>query len=177
MKIILETDRLILREMVDEDFISLKKILTDKETMKYYKYSFLDKHVFGWLNWCKDSYQKHGFGLWAIIYKESGEMIGDCGISLQYIDNEWKHEIGYHLRSDYHRLGIGKEMAGAIRDYFFTHFDYDEVYSYMDEDNIASYKTAESIGLKYLHIFTDTSGSRCRVYRLSREEWKNKYGK
>ena len=102
MKIILETKRLIIREMTDDDFDSLKKVISDPENMIYYNKPFDDKGVQRWIDWCKSSYEKNGFGLWAVIYKQTGEMIGDCGLSFQPIDGDWKPEIGYHLRKDYH---------------------------------------------------------------------------
>lgn len=164
-KVILETERLILREKTDGDFFDLKKII------KYHGQEPSNEYVQRWLDWCKSCYQKYGFGLWAVILKETGEMIGSAGVSMQMIDDDWKPEIGYHLRSDYHRQGLGKEMTHAIRDYFFTHFDFDEVYSYMNKDNIASYKTAEANGMKYLHLYTTKDGEVCRVYRITRKEW------
>ena len=166
-KVILETNRLLLREKVDDDFESLSKIIKNPDGTPP-----SDEYVWKWLNWCKSSYEKYGFGLYAVIYKATNEMIGTCGISMQYIDNEWKPEIGYHLRSDYHRQGLGKEVTIALRDYFFNHFDYDEVYSYMDLDNVASYKTAESMGMKFLHLYT-RDGKSFRVYRITRDEWEH----
>ena len=171
MKIILETERLILREMKDSDFDSLKKVISDPENMKYYQKPYDDAGVQKWIDWCKASYLKRGFGLWAVILRETGEMIGDCGVSMQTIDDELKPEIGYHLRIDYHRMGLGHEMTKAVRDYFFTHFDYDEVYSYMNKDNVASYKTAEKNGMTYLHLYTDKTGQVDMVYRITRDEW------
>jgi len=175
MKKILETKRLILRELNDDDFDSLKKVLSDPITMKFYPEPYDDNGVRKWIRWCKASYEKRGFGLWAVILKETGEIIGDCGVSMQTIDDELKPEIGYHLRRDYHRMGFGSEMAQAVKDYFFNNFDFDEVYSYMNKDNIASYKTAEKNGMTFLHIYKDSMGMEDRVYRITREEWnKNK---
>ena len=171
MKIILQTKRLILREMTDDDFSALQKVISDPETMKYYAEPYNEEGVQKWINWCKASYAKRGFGLWAVVLKETGEMIGDCGVSMQIIDDEMKPEIGYHLRKDYHRQGIGREMTHAVKDYFFTHFDYDEVYSYMDKDNLPSYRTAEANGMTFLHLYTTKDGEVCRVYRITREEW------
>ena len=102
-------------------------------------------------------------------------MIGDCGISMQPIDNDWKPEIGYHLRRDYHRQGIGKEMTRAVKDYFFTHFNFDEVYSYMNIENVPSYKTAEANGMTFRHYFMHGE-EKCRVYSITREEWMNSGG-
>ena len=175
MNKILETKRLILREMEDSDFESLKKVISDEETMKYYKKPYDDEGVLKWINWCKASYLKRGFGLWAVIYKETGEMIGDCGVSMQIIDDELKPEIGYHLRKDYHRMGLGTEATHAVKDYFFNHFDYNEVYSYMNKDNIASYKTAEKNGMTFLHLYKDSEGQIDKVYRITREEWKKSF--
>ena len=169
--IILETKRLILREMNDNDFKSLQKVISDSENMKYYPQPYDEKGVQRWIDWCKGSYIRRGFGLWAVVLKETGEMIGDCGISMQTIDDELKPEVGYHLRLDYHQQGIGKEMTQAVRDYFFTHFNYDEVYSYMDKDNLPSYNTAEANGMTYLHLYTTKDGEVCRVYRITRNEW------
>ena len=92
---------------------------------------------------------------------------------MQIIDDELKPEIGYHLRKDYHRQGIGKEMTQAVRDYFFENYGYDEVYSYMDVDNVPSYKTAEANGMTYLHMYTTRDYHVCLVYRITREEWES----
>lgn len=160
-----------LREMTDEDFPALKAVIGDKENMAFYSVEPNDAYVTRWLNWCKDCYQRYGFGLWAVVNKETGEMIGDCGVSMQPIGDGMKPEIGYHLRKDCHRKGFASEAAQAVKDYFFTHFDFDEVYSYMTKDNVASYKTAEKNGMKFLYIFADKHGEECRVYRITRKEW------
>ena len=175
MKKILETKRLYLREMTDDDFEALKKVISDPINMKYYDKPYDDSGVQRWIDWCKDSYQKYNFGLWAVVLKETDEMIGDCGISMQYIDDEWRPEIGYHLRRDYHQQGMGKEMTQAVRDYFFNHYDYDEVFSYMDEDNIPSYKTAESIGMSFLHLYHTKNGETYRVYSINRHTWQEQF--
>ena len=177
MKKILETERLVLREMTDDDFADLKKIICDPINMKYYPFVGDDAYVTKWVNWCKDSYQKYGFGLWALIYKKTGEMIGDTGVSMQFIDGEWKPEIGYHIRRDYHNQGIASEAAQAVKDYFFNNFDYDEVYSYMSKDNIASYRVAEKNGMTFLHTYVDKNGMECRVYHITRSEWQKSKNK
>ena len=171
MKIILQTPRLYLREMDENDFDMLKKVISDPITMKYYPKPYDDEGVNKWIRWCKASYAKRGFGLWAVILKETGEMIGDCGVSMQYIDDEDRPEIGYHLRKDYHRQGLGKEITQAVRDYFFNNFSYDEVYSYMNVDNLPSYKTAEANGMTFRHIYVTPSGEKCRIYSITRKEW------
>ena len=161
MRVILETKRLLLRECEESDFEALKKIVPGGE----------DEYTKKWLDWCLSSYQKDGFGLWAVIYKENGDFIGNCGISMQPIDGEWRKEIGYHIRKDYHRQGIATEVAKAIRDYFFSNYPDDEIYSYMDVDNIPSSKVAINNGMKYIKNFITKNGKECKVYKITRKEW------
>ena len=161
MKKILETKRLILREFIDDDFDALKKFMPIEG----------DDYARRWLNWCKESYQKYGFGHWAAVYKETKEVIGSIGVSMQLIDNVWRPEIGYHLRKDYHKQGLGTEAAIAVRDYFFNNFKDDEVFSYMDEDNAPSYKVALNNGMTFIKFFISKDGKKERMYRITREEW------
>lgn len=101
----LETERLFLREMTENDFEALFKVLADSDITKHYPYTFDDKRVRGWINKNIDRYRTFGFGLWAICLKETGEMIGDCGLTMQIINGEIKPEIGYHIRKDKQRRG------------------------------------------------------------------------
>ena len=89
---ILETNRLIIREYTPGDFDALYEILSDAETMKYYPKPYDENGVHRWINWCIDSYRQYGFGLWALELKETGTFIGDCGISMQNIDGEINFE-------------------------------------------------------------------------------------
>ena len=166
MKPIIETERTFLREMDEDDFLALSKVLHGPDGGPR-----SDAEVHRWISWCRDCYAKYGFGHWAVVLKETGEMIGSVGISMQMIDDGMKPEVGYHLRSDYHRMGLGKETATACRDYFFENFDFDEVYSYMNKDNVASYSLALANGMTYLHLYTTKGGEVCRVYRITRDEW------
>ena len=168
---ILETNRLVLRPMADSDYKALQAVISDPENMKYYAQPYDEAGVQKWIDWCKASQAKRGFSLWSVILKETGQMIGDCGVSMQMIDDELRPEIGYHLNKKYHRQGIGKEMTQAVRDYFFTHFENDCVYSYMDVNNEPSYRTAAANGMTYLHDYVTADGERCKVYRITRSEW------
>ena len=105
MKIIIETEHLILREYTLDDFDKLYEILSDAETMAHYPSPYDENGTMRWLNWSLDNYQKYGFGLWAIELKETGEFIGDCGLTMQNIDGEALPEIGYHIHKKHWRKG------------------------------------------------------------------------
>ena len=87
-KIIIETSRLILREYTLDDFDELYKMLSDPITMKHYLKPYDEEGARRWISWSLDNYKKYGFGLWAIELKETGQFIGDCGITIQNIDGE-----------------------------------------------------------------------------------------
>ena len=173
MKKILETERLIIREYTEDDFNDLYEILSDAETMKYYPKPYDENGTVRWLRWSLDNYERYGFGLWAIELKESGEFIGDCGISMQNIDGEMLPEIGYHIHKAHWRRGYAKEAAAAVRDWLFRNTDFDAVYSYMKYTNEPSAKTAISYGCKQVDEFSDEINGITKVFAISRDEWIN----
>ena len=155
-RIILETDRLFLREMNIDDFDALYKVLADSDIMQHYPYTFDEKRVSDWIERNMNRYRDNGFGLWAVCLKDTGEMIGDCGLTLQNIEGEILPEIGYHIRADHQRKGYAKEAAAAVRDWAFTNTDYPALYSYCKYTNVGSYKTAESIGMHFEKEYPDS---------------------
>ena len=96
---VMETERLLLREYTPEDFDTLYEILSDPETMRHYPAPFDAERTKRWIDWNLENYEKYGFGLWAVVLKETGEFIGDCGITIQNIDGEMLPEIGYHIHT------------------------------------------------------------------------------
>ena len=144
----IETERLLLREMTDGDFDDLYAILSDPETMQHYPKPFDGDRVRRWISWNQENYKQYGFGLWCVVLKETGECIGDCGMTMQNIDGESLPEIGYHIARKYWRRGFGSEAARAVRDWAFTHTGYDALYSYMKYTNVGSWSTAVANGMK-----------------------------
>ena len=74
---VLETERLILREMDEQDFNALYQIFSDPETMRHYPKPFDEGKVRYWIEWNQENYRVFGFGLWAVVLKETGQLIGD----------------------------------------------------------------------------------------------------
>ena len=169
---VIETERLYLREMTENDFDALYKVLADSDIMQHYPYTFDEKRVRGWINKNRERYQIFGFGLWAVCLKEAGEMIGDCGLTMQLIGGQIKPEIGYHIRGDFQGKGYAKEAATAVRDWTFCNTPFNVIYSYMKYTNEPSYKTAMAYGCKQVDEFEDEENEITKVYAITREEWK-----
>ena len=166
----LETDRLVLRPMTTDDFDALYAVYADRDNMKHYPYTFDEARVREWIERNRDRYQKFGFGLWAVCRKDIGEVIGDCGLTLQNIDGELLPEIGYHIRADEQRKGYAKEAAAAVRDWAFRETSYPALYSYCKYTNVASYKTAEAIGMRFDREYPDEVNGTTHVSVIRREE-------
>ncbi|MBO4651906.1 MAG: GNAT family N-acetyltransferase [Lachnospiraceae bacterium] len=164
----LETERLFLRPMSMDDYDALYAVLADAEIMQHYPYAFDEARVRSWIERNRDRYQKYGFGLWAVCLKDSGEMIGDCGLTLQRIDGELLPEIGYHIRADQQHKGYAKEAAAAVRDWAFASTSYPALYSYCKYTNVASYKTAEAIGMRFEKEYPDEANGTTHVSIIRR---------
>lgn len=150
-----ETERLLLREYSMDDFNALYEILSDHETIRHYPAPFDENRTRRWIEWNLENYAGDGFGLWAVVLKETGKLIGDCRITIQYIDGEKLPEIGYHIHKKYWRQGFAKEAAKAVRDWVFQNTDYDTIYSYMKYTNVGSCSTAISIGVRKVKEYLD----------------------
>ena len=72
----IETERLLLREYTPDDFDALYEIMSDAETMQHYPAPFDESRTKRWIEWNLENYVKYGFGLWAVVLKETGEFIG-----------------------------------------------------------------------------------------------------
>ena len=153
MDIILETDRLYLREMCKRDYCSLCKILQDADVMYAYEHAFSDYEVLQWLDNQINRYKKYGFGLWAAILKDTGEMIGQCGLTMQNIGESEVPEIGYLFQKAFWHKGYATEAAIACKHYAFDNLGYDEVYSIIRDTNIASQNVAKRNGMTKKGVF------------------------
>ncbi|CUN82186.1 MULTISPECIES: GNAT family N-acetyltransferase [Bacteroidaceae] len=145
--LILETKRLLLREMNVSDMDSLRSILQDERVMYAYNGAFNDEETMVWMQKQLQRYKDFGFGLWAVVLKESGEMIGQCGITMQEYNDMMVPEVGYLLAYKYWHKGYAIEAATACRDYGFSTLHFDAMYSIIRDNNIASQKVAIRNGM------------------------------
>ena len=168
---VVETERLFLREMNEDDYDALYSVLADSDVMQHYPYTFDEKRVRGWIAKNIDRCRMFGFGLWAVCLKGSGEMIGDCGLTLQNINGRTLPEIGSHILRDCQRKGYVKEAAKAVRDWAFRNTDYPALYSYCKYANAPSIRTAESIGMRFGCDYSDAANGITHVSVISKEDW------
>lgn len=168
--VMVETERLLLRLLVMEDAEALAAVLSDPIAMRWYPHALSRPEVEQWIARNRERYNHDGHGLWAMVLKSSGAVIGDCGLVAQEIDRECLVEVGYHVRRDQWRRGFATEAARACMKYAFETLKVERVISLIRPENQPSWRVAEKNGMKvwkqamhagYLHL----------VYAIRREEF------
>jgi RimJ/RimL family protein N-acetyltransferase len=150
----LETERLLLRPMVPEDVDPLLRIFTDPLVMAAFDAEPFERgQMQRWVQRNLDHQERHGYGLFSVILRESGELIGDCGLEEMELDGlsapVAAAELGYDFRSDYWNRGLATEAASAVRDYAFGVLTLPCLISLIRQGNLASRRVAERIGMRH----------------------------
>ncbi len=162
----IETERLLLRPMREADVEPLLRIFTDRNVMASFGVDPLDgAQMEQWAQRNLDHQDRHGYGLFSVILKETGELIGDCGLEEMELDGISGAELGYDFRSDYWNRGLATEAATAVRDHAFGHLALPRLMSLIRQGNIASRRVAEKIGMRHARDL-DRSGAPYWLFML-----------
>ena len=112
MKAMFETNRLLLRRLTLDDVDNLLGIFSDPEAMRYYPATKSRKETIEWIDWNLKSYSEYGFGLWAVIRKDTSTFAGQCGLIMQRnVDGRDEVEIGYSFLREQWNSGFATEAA------------------------------------------------------------------
>ena len=144
----INTPRLVLRPYETHDIEALHNILSDNKTMSFWPAPFTIEQTSRWIERSSKSYRENQFGRFAVELKESGKLIGDCGILLSELDGKQENDLGYIIHGNYWGRGYGTEAARASLDYAFKKLGLSRIAANMDVNNLASIKVAEKIGMK-----------------------------
>jgi [ribosomal protein S5]-alanine N-acetyltransferase len=148
----LETKRLILRPMLQTDFEALLLIFTDPKVMAAFNHPpFTREQMQHWLQRNLDHQKEFGYGLFSVILKQSGGLIGDCG--LEQMEDQGAAELGYDFRSDFWNQGFATEAACAVRDYAFDVLKLPRLISLIRVGNLSSKRVAEKAGMTLAEEF------------------------
>jgi len=149
----LDTKRLILRPMIESDFNALHLIFTDPKVLAAFDHApFTQEQMQRWLQRNLDHQDKFGYGLFSVILRATGELIGDCG--LEQMADMGTAELGYDFRSDFWNQGYATEAACAVRDFAFDVLHLPQLISLIRVGNTASRRVAEKVGMILAEEFT-----------------------
>ncbi|MGZ4129966.1 MAG: GNAT family N-acetyltransferase [Actinomycetota bacterium] len=167
MDIRLETERLVLRPLTLDDVDALERVLADPETMRWYPAPLDRDGVVRWIEKQHERYERDGFGLLAVEERTTGELLGDCGPTIQFVEREPHVELGWHIRRDRWGEGIATEGGAVCRDWCWANLDADHLISLVRPENRQSWRVAEKLGMT---VWRETmhADRLHRVYRIDR---------
>lgn len=135
-----------LRPLGMEDEEALAAVLCDAEAMRWYPAPFTREQVREWIERQMGRYAS-GSGLLGMVEKQTGALIGDCGVVWQEIDGGAELEVGYHVNRAWWNRGLATEAARAVIDYAFRELGVDHIISMIRPENVSSRRVAEKSGL------------------------------
>lgn len=145
----IETARLLLRPMHAADVDQLLCIFADPKVMAAFGTAPFDRNqMMHWVQRNLDHQTEHGYGLFSVILKTNGMLIGDCGLEHMDVDGTHAAELGYDVRSDYWNQGYATEAAVAVRNYAFKRLHLPRLISLIRQSNVPSQRVAEKIGMR-----------------------------
>lgn len=178
MKIIRETERLIIREILPTDVDEMFELHSDPEVHIYLGNDTVTskEEMIEGVNFIRQQYVDYGVGRWAIIDKKSNEFVGWTG--LEFVTKETNnhknyYDLGYRLIKRFWRQGIATESALASLDYAFDKLNTTKVCAIADCENEASNRVLNKVGLKIIETFY-LEGVKHNWYEINRTEYKNK---
>jgi ribosomal-protein-alanine N-acetyltransferase len=166
----LETNRLLHRKFTLDDLDKLIELRSDPEVNKYLGGTKMQnpEAIAKRLQFYIDCYDKFGFGVTAMIWKENGEMIGWSG--LMPLEDTGEIEVGYGMIREFWGKGIGYETALAWLDYGFKQAGLTRIVAIAQPENKGSWRIMEKCGMHYEKTETHY-GFECLLYAISREEF------
>ena len=153
--------------MAHADLDDMAALLGDPEVMRYYERPKTRDEALAWIDWNLGLYRDHGFGLWIVSLHETGEFVGDCGLTLQEVEGVTEVEVGYHVRAGLQRRGYATEAAEACSDYARDVAGRERLIAIINPANVPSQRVAEKIGLTYERDASYKASGMQRIYAMS----------
>jgi ribosomal-protein-alanine N-acetyltransferase len=170
MRIILESERLILRHQVPSDLDDLWSLYCDPEITKYIPDAPRTRQeAREELEWHMNGHPRNpDLGLWATIHKSSGKFIGRCGLLPWTIEDQQEVEVAYTITRDYWGHGLATEAAQAILHYGFEKLNLARLVSLIEPENLASQRVAEKIGMTFERRVDEGEYTPFFIYSITR---------
>jgi len=149
--VVSETSRLVLRPMAEDDLGDLFRIFSDRNVLSAFGLdSITSEQMKRWLDRNLKHQREHGYGLFSVVLKSNGELIGNCGLEHTEFEGRPCVELGYDFLSCYWNRGYATEAAGAVRDLAVRELriEHDSICSFIRRSGKASQRVSEKIGMR-----------------------------
>lgn len=166
---LLQTQRLIIREFTNSDLEDFAALMANKEVMRFsISGPFNREQAQEYLqNRIITHYAQYRYGLWALILKDTQQLIGFSGLINQNIDGKKYIELGYRLFPDYWGQGFATEANQAIIRYAFETLDMNHLISIIDPQNTRSLEVAKRVGMQLMKE-ASFHGIPVRIFEIQR---------
>jgi ribosomal-protein-alanine N-acetyltransferase len=175
---VLETPRLRLRQLrLDEtDIEAISAIFGDPVAMQFFPSTYNRINVEEFIERQLKRYATEGYGLWAITLKTNGQVIGDCGLARQLVNDTQEVEVGYHVNRSFQKEGYATEAALGCMNLAFDQLGLSRLISMIRPENVPSRRVAEKNGMTveaevfwhgYMHLLYSINLSASRRSNLS----------
>lgn len=159
MKIFVETERLLLREILPSDARAMLDLDSNPNVLQYIGIQPITdlEECKKTIRFIRDQYERNGIGRWAVVLKDTMECIGWSG--LKFVDemsiNSQRnfYDLGYRYIEKYWGKGYGFEAANAVLHYGFESLNLPKISAFLDSQNKASRRILEKCGLQFIESF------------------------
>lgn len=152
-EVFLETERLLLKKMSDEDFDDIAQMLQNPQVMYAWEHDFSDKDVYDWIQKNMHYYEEYGYAYFLAYEKTRNTPIGQIALLQDRVNGTDYIEVGYIIKKEYWGHGYSKEGAQGLIDYAFEHLKAPEVIAEIRPGNLWSRNVAQSLGMEVFGEF------------------------
>ena len=164
MKIIIETERLLLREITPDDKEEMFRLHSNPEVQKYTgepPFESLEEMEEA-IRARTNNYKKYGYGRWATFLKDGIQFVGWAGLA--YLPELNEIDLGYRFLPEYWGLGIATEASEAILEYGFNVLGLERIIAIAMKENKASIRVMEKVGMEFDKLAPNEPGSEDAVW-------------
>lgn len=167
---VIETPRLLLRPMRSDDLDALFEVWGDPQAMRFYPHPHSRDEVVELIERQFARYATNGHGLYTVVLKPAGEIVGDCGPTIQRVEEVDEIEVGYHFIPRFWGHGYAAEAAQACRDWAFRNRPCPRVISLIRPENVPSQNVARRNGMSVANrvVWRELEHD---VWQITRVEW------
>ena len=172
---VVETQRLWLRQWRADDVDPFRPITTDPQMMRYIRNGQLwtDDEIRFFIDREQKRQAAHGFSLWAMIHRETGELIGQAG--LKHLGDTDMIEVGWWVAERHWGAGLATEAGRACLAAGFDRFGLGRIVAIAHPDNGASVRVMQKLGMRFVRNTTTVElgkpgGDPILLYEMNAED-------
>ncbi len=174
-----ESERLLFRKLEHSDFDKWLHLFEDEKTAKILgmsEYKNANECCEKWFEWTFHRYENNLGGQNVLISKESQQLVGQCGLLVREVENNFEIEIAYSILQEFRGQGYAIESAKKCRDFAFENNFHNRLVSIIIPENHASKNVALKNGMKFKKQI-NYSNKKMDLFEITKQEWRCNYCK